>query len=68
MTYETTPIKPTKGLGKKTVVKAAEGLSTFTLMGIIIKRHKVGLLIASNLTFVVLHLFPFVPELLLSVI
>lgn len=67
MEYEETPPKTTKGLSKAVKIKAVERLGTPTILWLLVKRHKVGLLAFWAGTVTVFYLFPFVPDLLLSV-
>lgn len=68
MTYEPTKIKNSKNLGKSSLVKSAEQLHTGTLLWLLVKRHKMGLVVAWAVTMTTLYFVPFVPDLFLSVL
>lgn len=68
MTYEKTPIKNSKTLGKDIAIKGLEQLSTGRILWLLAKRHKTGLLAAWAVTITLLYLFPFAPDLLISII
>lgn len=66
MDYEETPVKKSKGLGKVTALKAAEQLGTSTLLWLVVKRHKVGLMGTWAVIMTILYVFPAAPDVLLS--
>ena len=68
MTLEEIPMTKSKNLGKKTAVKMAEQLNTSTLAWIVIKRHKMGIVLTWAITLTVVQLFPFVPTLIVDVL
>lgn len=68
MTYEKTPVKPTKGLDKKMVRQAAEKLGTPTLIWIVVKRHKFGLAVGWAGVITALYIFPPLPDVLRSLV
>ncbi len=43
---------------KRALIKEAEQLSTLTLLWVIVKRHKVGLLLIGNIILVLNYVFP----------
>lgn len=67
MSYEKTPIKgASKGTAKRSAIKVADQLGTSTLLWLVIKRHKVGLLATWAISVTVIQMFPFVPALVVS--
>lgn len=67
MAYE--PAKLTKPKGdsvRRALLSEADRLGTPTILWFLVKRHKVGLLITSNIVMVILYVFPFTPSLVLS--
>lgn len=66
MTYEETPVKKGKGLGKQVAIKATETLGTGTILWLLVKRHKVGLLGTWAVAITVLYVFPPLPDMILS--
>lgn len=67
--YIATGIKsPSKGVAKKAAVKVAGQLNTGSLIWLLVKRHKVGLLALGNVVLVLNWVFPEWTELLKSVI
>lgn len=68
MTYEETSIKKGKGLGKSVAIKATETLGTGTILWLLVKRHKVGLLGTWAVIITVLYIFPPLPDMVLSLL
>jgi hypothetical protein len=67
--YIETPVKkPSKGAGKRVAVKSAEQLGTPTLLWLIVRRHKLGLLFGYGIATTILLAFPFVPALLVGLV
>ena len=50
--------KPSKNIGKKTIIKAVDQLGTPTLLWLIVRRHKVGLLALGNIVLVMNFVLP----------
>lgn len=69
MAYEATGTKTvSKNTGKKTALKIANQVGTPSLLWLIVKRHKVGLLMIGNIVLVLNFVFPAWPDLLLGLI
>lgn len=62
--YEGTPIK--KPNATRALLNEVDRLGTPTIIWFLVKRHKVGLLLTSNIILLTLYLFPFVPALIVS--
>jgi hypothetical protein len=67
MEYEKTAIS-TKLNGKEARLNELNRIGTPSILWYVVKRHKVGLLITSNIVLAILYLFPFAPGLLVSII
>jgi hypothetical protein len=68
MQYETTPIKNSKDLGKQVKSANLDKIKTGTILWHLIKRHKFVLVTTWAIVITILYMFPFVPDLLLSVV
>lgn len=69
MQYTETPINNNiKAASSKMLYLAAEKLSTPKLLWLLIKRHKVGLLISSNALLLISFVFPPWLDMLLSIV
>ena len=69
MSYEATGKKTaSKGSAQRLTIKAAEELHTSRLLWIVVKRHKVGLLMVGNIVLVLNWAFPEWPQLFLGLI
>lgn len=66
MTYEKTPIKASKDLGKTAAIKATDALNTRTIVWLLIKRHKVGILGTWAVAITALYIFPPLPDMILG--
>ena len=67
MTYEKTPVKPTKLTDKDLSIKELERLGTPTILWQLVKRHKVGLLATWAIVITLLYVFPPLPQIILGV-
>jgi hypothetical protein len=70
MEYEQTPVKKTNSKTMRSALISSElgQVSTWAILWYIVKRHKVGLLITSNIILLVLYMFPRAPQFLVSLI
>jgi hypothetical protein len=69
MTYEETPIKKRTGKDNHAMtVKLAEQLRTSTLLWLLVKRHKFGIVLAWAIVGTVLFMFPAAPDIVLSLL
>lgn len=57
---------PSKGTAKKQMLKVASQLNTSSLLWLIVKRHKLGLITAWAVMITTVQMFPFVPSLVLG--
>lgn len=67
MRYEAAGTKRIKD-GKTATIKVAEQLGTASLIWVLVKRHKVGLLAIGNVLLVLNWIFPEWPELVKSLV
>jgi len=64
MKYEETPVKNSKNLGKSSTLKDMARLGTLTILWFLVKRHHTGLLITTNMLFVLSWAIPQWPEMI----
>ena len=63
---KTGELKASKGTGKRVALEMADKLGTGTLIWLLIKRHKVGLLAVGNVVLVLNWAIPMWPQIVLS--
>lgn len=68
MPYEETPVKNSKGLGKRVLLSDLDKLETGTIIWMIVKRCKFGLVATYAVTISLFYFVPFLPDMLFRVI
>lgn len=68
MEYEMTPVKSSKLSGTKLALAQLERVGTVSILWYLVKRHKFGLVAAWAITVTIIQLFPFAPDMLLSLL
>ena len=69
MTYEETPVKKRTGRDNRAMaVKLAQELSTGTLLWLLVKRHKFGIVLAWAIVGTILFIFPAAPQIVLGLL
>lgn len=66
MNFEEIPVKNSKGLAKRVKVADIDKLGTWSILWLLIKRHKFGLVSVWAISITALYFFPFLPDLVAS--
>ncbi|MBA3679087.1 hypothetical protein H0W80_02765 [Candidatus Saccharibacteria bacterium] len=66
MQYEETPTKNSKGLGKAVKDNDLEKINTGAILWHLVKRHRFSLVTVWAIVITILYMFPFVPDMILS--